>query len=123
MARNGPTNTGRTPNERPCPRCARPIGGFMKGRYFELFRHKKPGTKQWCRAAPRPMVVKVQVSLFTTEAKRQVLIYDESREHRFEGDASEDVLKLMGRDPKAFFNATLKGTTFVLGKRTSWRDW
>src|SRR6185369_5433653 len=51
------------------------------------------------------LVVKVQLSLATTEQERQMLITDAEGHVMFEGVASPDVVAKMGDEPKAFFHA------------------
>lgn len=73
-------------------------------------------------AAPR-LIVKVQLSLFTNERVRQVVVYNEDRSIEFMFDAPKDVLKLMGERPKAFFYATLNDGTLGLDEEAPWQDW
>lgn len=53
------------------------------------------------------MIVKVQVSTFTTEKTRQVLIYNESRSVEHQCDLTPDLAEMMAGDLKAFFKARL----------------
>jgi len=50
-------------------------------------------------------IIKVQLSLATTEPERQVLVYDRRRRWFWQGRADEDLAALMGTRPKAFFYA------------------
>lgn len=54
------------------------------------------------------MIVKVQLSLHTTCAARQVLIYNEDRSVTYQGDITPDVAKIMGDENKAYFKAKLR---------------
>lgn len=73
------------------------------------------------------MVVKVQLSLPHTNP-RTVLVYDETRQKVFyEGPAAQDIVQLMGRRLKAFFNGVrLEDGSLVLdamlpqGEEPSW---
>lgn len=51
-------------------------------------------------------VVKVQLSLSTSEPTRQVLIYDEGGGWQWQGTAAPDILRLMNGRVKAYFFAT-----------------
>ena len=53
------------------------------------------------------MIVKVQLSLFTTAAARQVMIYNRDRSIEFQMDATDGVIEKMDGRPKAFFFAAL----------------
>ena len=69
------------------------------------------------------MIVKVQLSQHTTAGTRQVLVYDQSRRFTYEGDAPADVVDRMhGRD-RAFFEAAILGTQFLIGHETPEQDW
>jgi hypothetical protein len=71
------------------------------------------------------MIVKVQVSLATTEPKRRVLVYNRSRSVQWEDEASADILKVMNGKAKAFFHATVSKKTkrLEIGAETDWQDW
>ena len=76
------------------------------------------------------MIVKVQMSQFTSDRVKHMLIYDKTRQHTYEGIASKDVIAVMGNDPKAFFEAELVddpnkqgAKRFKLIKRVKWQDW
>ena len=53
------------------------------------------------------MIVKVQVSLFTTEAARQVLIYNEDRSITYQGDVTPEILDVMDGERKRYFFAVM----------------
>lgn len=79
------------------------------------------------------MIVKVQLSRQTSAASRQVLVYDEAREFTYQGDASAEILELMGDRDKAFFDAEAKPTIDVgtrelsyalsIGAEAPWQEW
>jgi len=69
------------------------------------------------------MIVKVQASLFTTQATRRALIYDEDRVHMYEGELTEAVESILDGRPKAFFFAKLIGTTIEIGAEAPWQEW
>lgn len=69
------------------------------------------------------MIVKVQLSLFTTEKARQVMIYNETRKYQYEGDAPAELVKLMHGEPKRYFYAKVKNGKFELGRRAPEQDW
>lgn len=50
-------------------------------------------------------IVKVQLSLYTSASRPQMLVYDEDREWEWEGEAGTDVLNLMDGQPKEYFYA------------------
>jgi hypothetical protein len=51
------------------------------------------------------MILKVQVSIFSTHGTAMALIYNEDRSFVLEFRASERLLKKMGDEPKRFFEA------------------
>jgi hypothetical protein len=70
-------------------------------------------------------IVKVQISLFSSEPTAQVLVYNESRSHLYEGDAPAEIVELMDGEPKKFFWANMpKEKGFIeLLKEAPWQDW
>jgi hypothetical protein len=68
-------------------------------------------------------IVKVQISLATSFMAKQVLVYNKDRSLRWQGNASEEVLRLMGDLPKAFFWATVEGTEFMIQDVAPFQDW
>jgi hypothetical protein len=69
------------------------------------------------------MIVKVQISLFTNEAKPQVLVYNESRTVMWQGDAPKGLKKLMKGEPKKYFKATTGGKLIHLGDEVEEQEW
>ena len=53
------------------------------------------------------MIVKVQLSLHTTQERRRVLVYNEDRSVWYEADASQEVINLLAGEPKTYFKAHL----------------
>jgi hypothetical protein len=51
------------------------------------------------------MIVKIQISQFNSEWKTMMLIYNEDRSLRCEGEATEDILTIMQGEAKRFFYA------------------
>ena len=72
---------------------------------------------------PKSFIVKVQLSLSTTEPQQQVYIYDKGRKHVYQGDAGEEILTIMGDRTKDFFRAHIVGSQISIDKRVRWRDW
>ena len=69
------------------------------------------------------MIVKVQVSLFSTDGTKRMLIYNEDRSTFFEGDLTQEVRKAMDGQPKAYFEAKLIDTKVNLIKKVAPQDW
>lgn len=70
------------------------------------------------------MIVKVQISIATSLPRRRLLIYNEDRSIMYEDDATDEVIKLVGDYPKAYFKAHLdKQKKIVLDERAGDQDW
>lgn len=69
------------------------------------------------------MIVKVQVSLYTTHEARQCLIYDQSQRFRHQGEVSDELMSLMRGRAKAFFYADVHGREFVIGDEAPSQAW
>jgi hypothetical protein len=69
------------------------------------------------------MIVKVQLSMFTTEHVQQALVYNEDRSVLFEGPAAKDVLSLMGEKLKAYFHADLKNGVLQINEEAPEQEW
>ncbi len=76
------------------------------------------------------MIVKVQISQFSSDGTVNMLIYDESRKHRFEGEATQEVLNIMDGQSKQYFQAKLlpdlnkKGAfRFQILSKAPWQKW
>lgn len=59
----------------------------------------------------------------TNEKNPQVLIYDESREHLYQGDLTDDVKEMLGDKSKAYYNAEIRGTEFTIFNEVEQQDW
>lgn len=68
------------------------------------------------------MIVKVQLSLASTDKVRRALVRDQ---HGFwwEGTPNEDLVKMMRGEPKAFFHAEVKAGAIEIGERAPWQEW
>lgn len=73
----------------------------------------------------KTVIVKVQMSLFTSDGKPRALIYDQQREHVWEGRPDQWLVKTMGFTPKAYFNATWnrKGCHWTLKNQAPEQLW
>jgi hypothetical protein len=69
------------------------------------------------------MIVKVQLSIFTSGERQRVLIYNADRSVIFEDDASKHIIKKMNGSLKKFFHAEVNNTDIVLGSEASWQNW
>ena len=75
------------------------------------------------------MIVKVQVSVKTTENRPQVLVYDRTRTFFYTGDVPPKVAALMGARKKAYFeaeavpNADGAGVTLSIGAEVDEQSW
>jgi len=71
------------------------------------------------------VIVKVQLSLYTTESERQVLIHDETRSVFYMMSLSQfpSVEEKMAGDIRAFFNAIITNGQIKLGDRVQEQDW
>lgn len=72
---------------------------------------------------PDPTVVKVQISLESSDNKTHALVYDRSHIHMFQVEADAPLLKRMNGRPKAFFYAKLVGDKFEIGEEAPWQNW
>lgn len=71
------------------------------------------------------MIVKVQVSVYTSEDEPQVLAYTEGKKNWYQGDAFGPVLEMMGGEDKKFFYAYVpyeSGQIEIL-EEAPWQDW
>ncbi len=70
------------------------------------------------------MVVKVQLSLATSAAKRRVLVYNRSHSVMWEGDLTPEVERLTKGEPKSFWHAHLNAKKEIsLDRKAEWREW
>ena len=75
----------------------------------------------------KQQIVKVQVSLFTSEEKPQVLIYNKDRSVMGEFPLTPDIEEAMGGDHKKFFYALVplgkKEVQIELLEEAPWQVW
>jgi hypothetical protein len=81
------------------------------------------------------MIVKVQISLQSSDGKTRVLAYPKDRSFQQEGVADPSILKIMGDRKKAFFFVHPKGAEgkkcktiqealeLVIDKEAPWQEW
>ncbi len=72
------------------------------------------------------MIVKVQVSQFSSDDITSILVYDESRKFQYETNNPKEVepiVKMMNGNPKAYFNAKMIGTRFQILGQAKKQDW
>ena len=70
------------------------------------------------------MIVKIQLSQFTTSDQRQMLVYNEDRSVCAETPATPDKLKLFGTRSKLFVHAEIdRAGILTLGKLAPWQEW
>lgn len=68
-------------------------------------------------------VFKIQLSITTTAATRQALVYNRDRSVMGEYPADAALLELMGDRLKAFFLCTLEGSTLRIGEEAEDPGW
>jgi hypothetical protein len=69
-------------------------------------------------------IVKVQLSIVSSEPVKQALVYDKKHEWFGQFDATPELGAAMKGRPKAFFHATLNDDGVVqLGKEANWQTW
>lgn len=71
----------------------------------------------------KKIIVKMQISVSTSEGAQQVLVYDETRKFMHQDDVDEQVREVMGDDLKKFFYATIENKNFVLHGPAPWQSW
>lgn len=71
------------------------------------------------------MIVKVQLSLFDSHGRSRVLIYDRARTIEWQGDATPELVRLMGGRQKAFFEASINHKTkqIEIVSEAGWQEW
>lgn len=72
-----------------------------------------------------PTIVKVQIPIAHSDNVRpQALIYNEDESIMVYIGMNEDLEKVMGKEKKKFFHATLgKDGGLILGEEAPWQDW
>jgi hypothetical protein len=69
------------------------------------------------------MIVKVQMSQFTSDGVSRVLIYNESKSFTYEGGVNEDMVETMAGRPKAYFEAEMGPEGLEIGAEVEAPDW
>ena len=69
------------------------------------------------------MIVKVQVSIFTSDGIKTALIYDEARDICQEVAVSKYIDKLMDGAEKKFFHVEVNNGELEFIKEAEWQDW
>lgn len=70
------------------------------------------------------MIVKVQVSLSTSDGVARCLVYNKDRSVTFEDNLSEDVAEVMDGRPKGYFRATIGPTGLLeIGDEVEEQSW
>lgn len=70
------------------------------------------------------MIVKVQLSLHSSDGEHRCFIYDEHRRFRFEGVCGQDIADAMKGRPKAFFELERDPDgSFLLGDEVADPGW
>lgn len=68
-------------------------------------------------------IVKVQISLMTTDPKPQALLYNRDRSLFYQEEATPELIKRMNSNNKLFFFAHIVEGKFKLGKYAPWQNW
>ena len=69
------------------------------------------------------MIVKVQVSLHSSDGVTRVLIYNQDRSFSYEGGINQDMVDTMGLRPKAFFEASMGPEGLEIGEEVPDPGW
>jgi len=70
------------------------------------------------------MIVKVQLSITSSDGIQKVLIYDKSKSIMYQEDANQDIIGKMDGEVKKFFNARInKKGILELINPTDFQDW
>lgn len=76
------------------------------------------------------MIVKVQISQFSSDGQKRMLVYDRKRKYEFEDVVTPEILGIMNGRPKLFFEAELiddpkkkKAKRINLTKEAKWQNW
>lgn len=72
---------------------------------------------------PTKIIIKVQMSLMTSESNQQLLVYNKDRSIYMQGDAGKDIAEVMAGRPKVFFEATLTNGLIEVGKEVPDPGW
>lgn len=71
------------------------------------------------------MIIKIQQSLNSSDKEKHVLIYDKNKKYIYEANKQEvpPLLELLGKRPKAYFEAELVNTKFEVHKEVETQNW
>lgn len=69
------------------------------------------------------LILKLQVSQYTTQATRRILIYNKERTFLVEREITPQELALMGDKPKKYFRARMEGKVLRVLDRVEDQDW
>jgi len=69
------------------------------------------------------MIVKVQMSLFSSDGTPRCLIYNETRSFQYEGGVNEDMVETMDGRAKAFFEADMGPKGLEIGNEVTDPGW
>lgn len=69
------------------------------------------------------MVVKVQISQFSSDGKTQMLVYNKARTVKYEGEPPAGLLTKMNGSPKQFFHSEVKNGERILLAVAPWQNW
>lgn len=69
------------------------------------------------------MIVKVQVSLASSDGVTRVLIYNEDKTFSYEGGVNPDMVEAMNGRPKAYFLASMGPGGLEIGDEVDEQPW
>jgi hypothetical protein len=69
------------------------------------------------------VIVKVQLSLYTTAAQRMMLVYNQDRSYQQEVPAPDPVVRLMNGLNKAYFEASMFRGELTLDEQVDDQPW
>lgn len=67
--------------------------------------------------------VKVQISVFSSDGKTRVLIYDRKKKHQYEGEVTSELMTMARGRNKFFVWAHMEDTILTLGDEAPAQDW
>jgi hypothetical protein len=114
-----------------------PLGSLRHVEYKELVEYRGTKTLLYERVYPREinpkikgklkvkiMIVKVQLSISSSEPGTFILIYNKDRSIMYESDAAEDIIVLMGLRVKAYFYAEIDSDNRIaIGDTAEDQNW
>lgn len=69
------------------------------------------------------MILKVQLSLFTTADRPRLLVYNKDRSVFWEGPLTKKLANVLGDAPKQFWVGDVKKAKVLLQKKAAWQSW